>query len=80
MTITAEQFGTNLRATATTSVPNMVRGTVIGMTIGYTFFKDAGWGVIASAATVGAVCFVIGYISILSMRETFGRDLNFMEE
>jgi MFS family permease len=80
MTITAEQFGTNLRATATTSVPNMVRGTVIAMTIGYTFFKDAGWGVIASAAVIGAVCFVIGYISIFSMRETFGRDLNFMEE
>jgi hypothetical protein len=79
VTISAEQFGTNLRATATTTVPNMVRGTVVLMTTGYgaakLYFDTAN-----AAAIVGAVCFFLAYLSILTIRETHGRDLNFLEE
>jgi MFS family permease len=79
VTISAEQFGTNLRATATTTVPNMVRGTVVLMTTGYgaakLYFDTAN-----AAAIVGAVCFLLAYLSILTIRETHGRDLNFLEE
>lgn len=79
VTISAEQFGTNLRATATTTVPNMVRGTVVLMTTGYGFAKSF-LTVPDAAAMVGIACFSIAYYSIISIRETHGRDLNFLEE
>jgi MFS family permease len=78
VTIAAEQFGTNLRATAATTVPNMVRGTVVGMTLLYGTLKSTG-GAIMAAAVVGFVCFCIGLVSILSVPETHDRDLDFLE-
>jgi MFS family permease len=79
MTIAAEQFGTNLRATATTTVPNMVRGTVILMVAGFQALKPS-VEVIGAAAVVGIICFLISYASLFTMKESFGRDLNFLEE
>jgi len=79
VTIGAEQFGTNLRATAATTVPNMVRGMVIVMTTLFASFKDS-FSVIDSGALVGLICFVIGFYSILTIPETHGRDLDFLEE
>jgi MFS family permease len=79
VTISAEQFGTNLRATATTTVPNMVRGTVVLMTTGYAMAKTS-FNVLDAAAIVGIVCFLIAYFSIITIRETHGRDLDFLEE
>src|SRR5690606_10109707 len=79
VTIGAEQFGTNLRATAATTIPNMVRGTVVGMTTLYGFFKD-GFTVIQAGALVGLICFAIGLYSTITISETHGRDLDFLEE
>jgi MFS family permease len=79
VTIGAEQFGTNLRATAATTVPNMVRGTVVMMTTLYGAFKGS-FSVLDSGALVGVVCFSIGIYSILTIPETHGRDLDFLEE
>jgi len=79
VTIGAEQFGTNLRATAATTVPNMVRGTVIFMTMIYGAFKPS-VGVISAAAIVGVICFVLGFYSTLTIPETHGKDLDFLEE
>jgi len=79
VTIGAEQFGTNLRATAATTVPNMVRGTVVGMTTLFAVFKDS-FSVINSGALVGVICFIIGLYCILTIPETHGRDLDFLEE
>ena len=79
VTIGAEQFGTNLRATAATTVPNMVRGTVVLMTTLFATFKDA-FSVINSGALVGVICFAIGLFCILTIPETHGRDLDFLEE
>jgi len=79
VTIGAEQFGTNLRATAATTVPNMVRGMVVLMTTLFASFKDS-FTVIDSGALVGLICFVIGFYSILTIPETHGRDLDFLEE
>jgi len=79
VTIGAEQFGTNLRATAATTVPNMVRGMVILMTLLFAGFKNS-FSVIDSGALVGVICFVIGFYSILTIPETHGRDLDFLEE
>jgi MFS family permease len=79
VTIGAEQFGTNLRATAATTVPNMVRGTVVLMTTLFSAFKGA-FSVVQSGALVGVICFAIGLYSILTIPETHGRDLDFLEE
>ena len=79
VTIGAEQFGTNLRATAATTIPNMVRGTVILMTTLFGFFKGS-FTVIDAGALVGVICFIIGFYSILTIPETHGRDLDFLEE
>ena len=79
VTIGAEQFGTNLRATAATTVPNMVRGMVILMTM---LFKDLKptLGVLSAAAVVGLICYVIGFYSTYTISETHGRDLDFVEK
>ncbi len=79
VTIGAEQFGTNLRATAATTIPNMVRGLVILMTLGYNALKPD-LDIIGAGTAVGVVCFVLGFYSILTIPETHGRDLDFLEE
>jgi len=79
VTIGAEQFGTNLRATAATTVPNMVRGMVVGMTTLYGFLKP-NVGVINAGALVGIICFSIGFWAIITIEETHNRDLDFLEE
>jgi MFS family permease len=79
VTIGAEQFGTNLRATAATTIPNMVRGTVVLMTTAFASLKGS-FNVIGAGALVGVVCFVIGLFSILTLPETHDRDMDFLEE
>lgn len=79
VTVGAEQFGTNLRATAATTIPNMVRGTVALMIPVYKFFKPD-QGVIIAGAIVGAICFAIGFYSTLTIPETHDKDLDFLEE
>ena len=78
VTVAAEQFGTNIRSTATTTVPNMVRGLVPVMLLGFDFFKP-NYGVIAAAVIVGIVVFALGIYSTLTIPETHGRDLDFVE-
>lgn len=78
VTVAAEQFGTNIRSTATTTVPNMVRGLVPVMLLGFDFFKP-GYGVVTAALIVGAIVFALGIYSTLTISETHGRDLDFTE-
>jgi MFS family permease len=78
VTIGAEQFGTNLRATAATTVPNMVRGTVVLSTSAFGYLKPS-FGVIQAGAIIGLVCFALGFIAILTIEETHDRDLDFLE-
>ncbi|MCW3113413.1 MAG: transporter [Segetibacter sp.] len=79
VTIAAEQFGTNLRATVATTVPNFVRGSILIMTPLFLLFKDK-FGILQGAGLVGILCIAIALIGILFMEETFGKDLNFVEE
>lgn len=79
VTIGAEQFGTNLRATAATTVPNMVRGLTFPMTTLYQFAKPL-HGVIYAGAVVGIIAFALGFYSILTIPETHGKDMDFIEE
>lgn len=78
LTVTAESFGINLRATATTSVANNVRATTL-LTIPAFQAMKPGFGVLASAGVVAAVCFALGFWSLLRIEETFGKDLEYLE-
>lgn len=79
VTVAAEMFGTNLRATVATSVPNFVRGSVIPLTALFIQFKGS-WGIIYAAAAVGLLSFVIAVIALRYLDETFHKDLNYVEE
>ena len=79
VTISAEQFGTNLRATAATTVPNMVRGAVVLMTSLYAFAKPS-MGVLVAGGIVGLIPFALAFYSVFTIPETHDRDLDFLEE
>jgi len=78
VTIAAEQFGTNIRATVTTTVPNFVRGAVVPLTLAFSALKD-GVGLVPGAMLLGVLCLAIAVVSILTLEETYGKDLDFME-
>jgi putative MFS transporter len=79
VTVAAEQFGTNLRSTVATSVPNIIRGTVVPITIIFKSLRgDVGY--IQGALIIGVTTVVIALIALRFVDETFGRDLNFEEE
>lgn len=79
ITVASEQFGTNIRATATTTAPNFVRGAVVLVTLSFQALKGS-VGVLWSAALVGAVVLTLGFVSLLGLEETHGKDLDFTEE
>ena len=78
LTVTAESFGTNLRATATTSVANNVRATTLLTIPAFQAMKPV-IGVLGAGATIAAICFLIGFWSLATMEETFGKDLDYVE-
>ena len=78
ITMAAEQFGTNIRATVATTVPNFVRGSVVPITSSFMLLKES-MGVLGSAATVGAVVFTIALTALYFTRETFHEDLDYIE-
>jgi len=78
VTIAAEQFGTNLRATVATTVPNFVRGAVPLITGSFAFLRGS-LGYVGSAWAVGGACIVLALVSLMGMAETAGRDLDFLE-
>jgi MFS family permease len=79
VTVASEQFGTNIRATVTTTVPNFVRGAVVPITLGFNFLKDD-FGIINSAFIVGIICIGLALFSAIRLKETFGKDLNYTEQ
>ena len=78
VTVGAEQFGTNIRSTATTTIPNMVRGLVPVMLLAFDTLK-VGNGVIIAASIVGFIAFSLGIYSTLTISETHGKDLEYTE-
>ena len=79
VTIAAEQFGTNLRATVATTVPNFVRGMVVPITLLFQFCRKQ-FGLEAGALLVGALCLAIALFSLWRLKETFHKDLDYFEE
>ncbi|MCC6866551.1 MAG: MFS transporter [Ignavibacteria bacterium] len=78
VTNASEQFGTNLRATVTTTVPNFIRGSVVPLTLLFHYLKDS-VGIIYSAAIVASISLLLAYISVVSLEETYGKDLDYIE-
>ena len=79
VTTAAEQFGTNLRATVATTTPNFVRGSAVLLAIGFQSLQEP-LGPAGAAAAVGVFSIGVAVVGLLSLRETFGVDLDFMEE
>lgn len=81
ITMGAEQFGTNLRATAATTIPNMVRGALplINLMFLNLFQKSWGWSLIQSGIITGIVIMLITFIAFYFTEETFHKDLDFVE-
>ncbi|MFD1629720.1 MFS transporter [Pseudopedobacter beijingensis] len=79
VTIASEQFGTNLRATVTTTVPNFIRGSLVVVTLSFEGLK-APLGIINAALVVGITCITIAFISVYNLEETYGKDLDYIEE
>jgi putative MFS transporter len=78
VTIAAEQFGTNIRATVATTVPNFVRGAVVPITLGFKYCK--GWiGIIPGALVIGLACILIALWELRGLEETHGKDLDYLE-
>ncbi len=79
VTIAAEQFGTNLRATATTTTPNMVRGSLVIVAILFEYLETH-FSFIASGAITGVIVLLLGCFALYKAEETYGKDLNFLEK
>lgn len=79
VTVAAEQFGTNLRATAATTVPNFIRGAAVPMTLLFLEFKPT-LGIPTTGAVLCLGSFVLALLGLSFIKETFGTDLDFVEE
>jgi MFS family permease len=79
VTTSAETFGTNLRATVTTSVPNFIRSSFIPIAIGFTVLESK-IGTIHAGGLIGLGCSLIALMATFKLKETFGKDLNFEEK
>jgi len=78
VTIAAEQFGTNIRSTVTTTVPNFVRGSVIPITASFNFLETS-FNSVSAALIVGSICILLAIWSTTKVKETFAKDLDYME-
>jgi hypothetical protein len=79
VTVAAEQFGTNLRATVATTVPNLVRGMVVPITMLFQFTRGR-MGLEGGALVVGVICMLLALVALFSLEETFHKDLDYFEE
>jgi len=82
VTMGAEQFGTNLRATAATTIPNMVRGSLplMNMLFLNLFLETWNWNLLTSGIITGVIVIVIAIVSAWFTEETFMKKLNYVEK
>ncbi len=78
VTMGAEQFGTNLRATAATTIPNMVRGALVGIAFLFESLQVS-FSYISAGIITGIVVMLISIVAVAMIPETFGKDLDFYE-
>jgi hypothetical protein len=78
ITVAAELFGSNLRATVATTVPNFVRGTVIPLTSLFAILRNYS-GALHGALIVGVFTYAVALVALVYLEETFKKDLNYTE-
>ncbi|HEY4323366.1 MAG TPA: MFS transporter [Mucilaginibacter sp.] len=78
VTIASEQFGTNIRSTVTTTVPNFVRGSLIPINMAFAALKES-HGMINAGYIMMAILTIVALLSLSQLKETFGKDLNYVE-
>ncbi len=78
VTIAAEQFGTNIRATVSISVPNFVRGSVVPVTLSFDYLRHH-MLTMNAVLTVGLVVSALAFIALYFLKETYGKDLDYYE-
>lgn len=79
VTIAAELFGTNLRATVATTVPNFVRASVIPISAIFVFGKD-NYGITTGGVITATLVILIALAALWRLEETFRKDLDYSEE
>ena len=79
ITMSAEQFGTNLRASAAISIPNMVRGALPLIILLFKFMRNVLDNYITGAWVTGVILMTIALLAAVKTQETFGKDLDFIE-
>tara|TARA_R110002124_G_scaffold279350_1_gene451816 strand:- start:142 stop:1383 length:1242 start_codon:yes stop_codon:yes gene_type:complete len=79
ITIAAELFGTNLRATVATTVPNFVRGATIPLAALFVYYKPD-LGVTQSGLVIGLATSLVAIIALYFLEETFTKDMNYVEK
>ncbi|EHQ30736.1 MFS transporter [Mucilaginibacter paludis] len=92
VTIASEQFGTNIRSTVTTTVPNFVRGALIPITfafnaiVSYFVSQEKAKGITQSTALIHsgyvmmALLTIIALFALSQLKESFGKDLDYVEQ
>lgn len=78
VTMAAEQFGTNLRATTASTAPNFVRGAVIPMTFFIQALKGP-LGLVGSVALVGTAVMILAFLALNRLKDSYSQDLDFFE-
>jgi len=81
VTIAAEQFGTNIRSTVTTTVPNFVRGSLPLIILMYQFFRDKTFSgnILHAGMVMGVILAAVSFLALWKMKETFKADLDYTE-
>ncbi|MBM3278183.1 MAG: MFS transporter [Candidatus Handelsmanbacteria bacterium] len=78
ITVSAEQFGTNLRATAAVTAPNFVRGLTALLTLAFKNLKPL-LGTVPGAALIGVLVLLLALVALFQLEETYGKDLDYLE-
>ncbi len=78
VTVASEQFGTDIRSTAANTVPNFVRGAVVPITLSFAALSPK-ISVPGAAALVGGVCLILAVAGLANLKESFGKDLDYLE-
>lgn len=78
VTVAAEQFGTNLRGTVATTVPNFVRGMLVPITLLFQFMEPR-LNMLRSGFLTGLLCMAVALTAALFLQETYHKDLDYLE-
>jgi hypothetical protein len=79
VTTAAEQFGTEIRSTVATTVPNFVRGSGIIIASSFLYLKPH-FSIVNTVLIIGCTVFSIGFLALFLLNETYGKDLDFIEK